>query len=236
MGEEVNGEESGADVGLAPVIPLFGGADATPGGHSMPDSRRRPSGTRQARTTPEWRTEWDDDPEDAETPDDVAEADGSNAAFDRLLRKLRRRGLSVAEATSALIADGVDRAAAEGYVAELQRRRWLSDADLAEQLVHAAVARKGEGRRAIAQTLAKRGIPRDIADDALGALPDDDADRALDFARSKARGMAALDRDTALRRLMGQLARRGYPGSVAMAAARQALDEAGSDRSEVRFR
>ena len=36
-------------------------------------------------------------------------------------------------------------------------------------------------------------------------------------------------------RLLGQLARRGYGGSVAMNAARTALREAGSGRSGVRF-
>jgi regulatory protein len=52
----------------------------------------------------------------------------------------------------------------------------------------------------------------------------------------KARSMSSLDRDTALRRLVGQLSRRGYGGSVAMTAARQALDENGSGGSGVRFR
>jgi regulatory protein len=75
-----------------------------------------------------------------------------------------------------------------------------------------------------------------VADAALAELPDDDADRALDFARTKARSMSSLDRDTALRRLVGQLSRRGYGGSVAMTAARQALDENGSGGSGVRFR
>lgn len=223
--------------GLAPVIPLFGGADP------------RESGATSAE--PMWRSTWDDDVADARAPrtrsddrssgsdlddDGPGPARDERAAFDRVLKKLRTRGLSVAEATSSLLSDGVDRAAAAAFIADLERKRWLSDADLAEQLIHSAVTRKGEGRRAIAQTLAKRGIPRDVADAALSSLPDDDADRALEFARTKARGMAALDRDTAVRRLVGQLARRGYPGSVAMTAARAALDELGSGASGVRFR
>ena len=77
----------------------------------------------------------------------------------------------------------------------------------------------------IAQELARRGVPREVADVALAALPDDDAERALRFARTKARSMASLDRNTALRRLTGQLTRRGYGGSIALNAAREALDE-----------
>src|SRR3546814_2860834 len=91
-----------------------------------------------------------------------------------------------------------------------------------------ATDRKGQGRRAIAQTLTARGIPRDVADAVLAQLPDDDADRALEFARSKARQLERFDHETALRRLMSQLSRRGYPGSVAAAAARAALAENGS--------
>jgi regulatory protein len=37
--------------------------------------------------------------------------------------------------------------------------------------------------------------------------------------------MARLDPQAALRRLVGQLTRRGYPSHIAMTAARQALDE-----------
>ncbi|MDF2919273.1 MAG: uncharacterized protein K0S70_3490, partial [Microbacterium sp.] len=91
--------------------------------------------------------------------------------------------------------------------------------------------RRGEGRRAVATTLMKRGIPRDIADAAIAEMPDDDAERALDFARSKARSVGGKDDDAALRRLAGQLARRGYPSSVALSAARQALREVGVGRS-----
>ena len=114
-------------------------------------------------------------------------------------------------------------------------RGYLDDARLAEQIVHAGVDRKGQGRQVIAQSLAKRGVPRDVADSALAALPDDDYERAIEYARGKARSLQSLDRDTALRRLMGQLARRGYGGSIAMTAARTALDEQ-APGSSVRFR
>ena len=154
-----------------------------------------------------------------------------------MLKKLRARSLSVREARAVVAERDLDDDAVEGVLDGFLRRGYLDDAALAEQLIHAGVDRKGQGRQVIAQTLAKRGIPRDVADAALAALPDDDLDRALEFARTKARSLRDVDRDTALRRLTGQLARRGYPGSVAMTAARQALDEqGGSGRSGVRFR
>ena len=131
---------------------------------------------------------------------------------------------------------GLDSAAAEDVVADFEARGYLDDARLAEQLVYSATSRKGQGRRAISQTLSGRGIPREVVDAALDELPDDEAERALDFARQKARSMGSLDRDAAVRRLHGQLARRGFGGSMAMTAAKQALDEAGVGSSQVRFR
>jgi len=79
-------------------------------------------------------------------------------------------------------------------------------------------------------------ISREVVDAALDELPDDEAERALDFARQKARSMGSLDREAAVRRLHGQLSRRGFGGSMAMTAAKQALDEAGVGASGVRFR
>jgi regulatory protein len=50
-------------------------------------------------------------------------------------------------------------------------------------------------------------------------------ERALEFARRKAGGIGGRDAQAELRRLAGQLARRGYPSSIALSAARQALEE-----------
>ncbi|WP_374977668.1 regulatory protein RecX [Microbacterium trichothecenolyticum] len=213
----------------------------------------------------EWRAEWDDGPSPQTSPsaDTVPErearpidldieragrarsggsrgsapesAGSADAAELGLLKKLRARQLSVSEAKTYL---GQFELGGEGVEVILDAflvRGYLDDARLAEQLVHAGVDRKGQGRQAISQSLAKRGVPRDIADAALAELPDDDAERALEFARSKAGSMRGLERDVALRRLAGQLARRGYGGSSALNAARQALDEATRPSGRVRF-
>lgn len=227
---------------LAPVIPLFGG-------QTREQRRARPGSSPSDEVA--WNATWADDPEDADVVDDrsagraherVADAIGRESADDlrdraekSLLKKLRTRSLSVVEARAVVAEHGLDPEAAEELLQAFLDRGYLDDAALAEQLVHAGVDRKGQGRRVIAQTLAKRGVPREVAEAALAALPDDDADRALEYARSKAGAMRDLDRDAALRRLSGQLARRGYGGSVAFDAARRALDEQGSG-SRVRFR
>jgi regulatory protein len=171
-----------------------------------------------------WHPTWADDRPQLGPSVDSEHAENLELAEKVLLKKLRTRSLSVSEARGVLREYSLDAAEVDHLIAQMDEYGYLDDAALADQLIHAGADRKCQGRQAIAQTLAKRGIPREVADVALAELPDDDLERALEFARSKARSLQSLDRDTALRRLTGQLARRGY-GSLAMTAARIALDE-----------
>jgi regulatory protein len=166
-----------------------------------------------------------DDMVDENDGDDLDPQRANDAAEALLLRRLRTRQLSVSEARAVVVGAGMTDGAAADLISRFERLAYLDDVALAEQLVHAAVERKGQGRQAISPLLSKRGVPREVIDAVLSNLPDDDLERALEFARTKARSLAARDRETALRRLLGQLARRGYPSAVSMAAARQALDE-----------
>jgi len=229
-----------AEVGLAPVTPLFGSApradrehpsrrgavhDGAATGSISDDIDERPSSVRRPRLSV-----VGDPGEGVESSPDRAEARERAEAV--LLRKLRSRSLSLAEARTVIRGvDDADDAIADELIDHFVDLGYLDDAAFAEQLAMSAVERKGEGRRAVAETLRKRGIPRDVAEAALAELPDDDAERALDFARSKVRGVDGAEYDAALRRLAGQLARRGYPSSVALTAARTALEEAGIGRS-----
>lgn len=243
MGDTSHGGE--AD-GLAPVIPLFGGAAPHPAPAASSARRDEPSSPVEASWTGEtgddasttWHPTWISPA--AETSDRSAESESEAddaevlAAEKALMRKLRGRGLSVREARSALRDAALPDAAADAVIARFLDLGYLDDEALAEQLIDKALSRKAQGRQAIAQTLSQRGLPRDVIEIALGALPDDEAERALEFARSKAAAMDGLERDVALRRLSGQLARRGY-GSAALSAARQALDERSSPVRRVRF-
>ena len=218
---------------LAPVIPLFGGG----GGRSAvarPEVDDRPEADDASAV--EWRSTWaeaaTESAADGEHDETRAQPTSVELAEKSLLRKLRTRSLSIAEARRALGAFELSQDELDAIVGRCEKLGYLDDAALAEQIVHAGVSRKGQGRRAIALTLTQRGVPREVAESAVRALPDDDAERALEFARTKARSLAALDRDTALRRLAGQLARRGFGGVTALAAARAALDE----QAGVRFR
>ena len=181
-----------------------------------------------------------DGAESSSLPPDPSEVLAAAEGF--LVRRLRSKSLSVSEARDLLRGfehegQRVQASQIDDVLDDFGRRGYLDDATLAWHLVTSGVERKGQGRIALARSLAQRGIPREVIDEALAELPDDDAERALDFARSKARAMSGLDPETALRRLVGQLARRGYNGAIAMTAAKAALREAGSGRpsSGVRF-
>lgn len=224
---------------LAPVIPLFGGPEPAPA---------TPPGDRDGADRDErWHTTWVAEPrrgaavtsqrsadgvlDTAAAPPagrqsvPTADADDERMRAERsLLKRLRGRSLSVREARAVLAESGIDEGDREEIVAAFLDNGYLDDSRLAEQLLDGALGRKAQGAQAISQTLARRGLERDVIDIALASLPDDEDERALEFARSRARGMTGLDPDTALRRLHGQLARRGF-GSRAMSAARQALDE-----------
>ena len=253
--------EIGGEDGLAPVIPLFGreaaperpakrrseaveGPPAAESWHptwaggddadSGTPSAQHPAYRGEARATPKLRALRPHQTEAAADSGDTLDADSiREKAEETLVRKLRTRSLSIAEARAVLKGyelqgQRIDAAQIDDVIDDFCRRGYLDDAILAGHLVTSGVERKGQGRVALSRALAQRGIPRDVIDAALDELPDDDAERALDFARTKARSLTRLDDDTALRRLVGQLARRGYNGAVAMKAAKTALAENGS--------
>ncbi|WP_029150712.1 regulatory protein RecX [Microbacterium indicum] len=222
---------------LAPVVPLFGG----------------PVPTHPAPARDEWHTTWSDDARRSDVLAPVAEPVGAAIADDeeipgdaevaeraeaRLAKALATRDLSAHEARERLRRDEVAPHLVDDIVDRLERVGAIDDDRLAEQLVHSAVTRRNQGRRAIAQALAARGVAREAIDRALDELPDDDRERAIEFARQKAPALARYDDETALRRLVGQLSRRGFGGSMAYGVARDAIAEAkrGSRGGGVRFR
>lgn len=223
--------DEGGEDRLAPVIPLFGGRVARASELSA-DTSNLSSGEAPDRAADRHLHAAVEDVADPEY-----ESADDRRAEEVLVRKLRARSLSISEARQVLRGQGLDAAGVEAVIDRFTALGYLDDSLLAEHLVIAGIERKGQGRVALSRALAQRGISREIIDAALGDLPDDDAERALEFARTKARSLSRLDFDTAFRRLVGQLARRGYGGSVATTAARAALTEAahGAPTSGVRF-
>lgn len=114
----------------------------------------------------------------------------------------------------------------------------INDASFAEQWVHERHTYSGRGRKALQRELREKGVAPGDAEQALSMVTDDaEHARAADLVRRKLRTLPAdLDRDKAVRRLVGMLARRGYDQSTAFAVVTAELDEAGFDRTSAEVR
>ena len=102
----------------------------------------------------------------------------------------------------------------------------IDDAAYAEMLVRTRHNERGLARRALAQELRRKGVDTETANAALEAVqPEDEAHRALELVRRKARSTEGVDPVKRRRRLLSMLARKGYRPGVAMRAVDQVLGE-----------
>ena len=124
----------------------------------------------------------------------------------RALALLGRRAMSRRELVDKLAEKGEDAEAAEIVADWLEEMRFLNDADYAAQVVEHYGA-KGYGRRRVEQELWRRGVPKDLWDAALEALPEgtEELDRYL---AQKLRGTLPDRKEE--KRAADALLRRGY--------------------------
>ncbi|MBD8468138.1 regulatory protein RecX [Plantibacter flavus] len=220
--------------------------EATPPGDASSDAPVATSPTTPPEPAPRtlaW-TSVVEAPEDDDA-DDRAEVDEVDAPVDpevRLaeldllaVRRLARRGCSEWEIAELLRGHDAAPDEVEHVLAELRRRGYLDDAELARQLVESLHTRKGQSRAVIGRELSSRRIDASIVSEALEAIDDDDElRRALVVAEKRAGQLRSLDQATAERRLSAYLARRGYGSAIIREACSRALS--GSKRSGVSFR
>lgn len=103
----------------------------------------------------------------------------------------------------------------------------IDDAAFANAWVTSRHRGKGLARRALGEELRRKGVDKELATLALEQL-DDETERAAarELVARKLRGMsAAVAPDAKMRRLVGMLARKGYPPGVAMSVVREMLAE-----------
>ena len=108
----------------------------------------------------------------------------------------------------------------------LQRARdeQLVDDDAMAAALVAEWRAKGHAPLRIRQDLRQRGFPPDLVARLLvDAESEDQEAAAFDVARRKAAAMRNVEAETAYRRLVGHLARRGYPEGLARKVARQVV-------------
>jgi regulatory protein len=110
----------------------------------------------------------------------------------------------------------------------------VDDEAFARAWVQSRQPGKGLARRALAQELRHKGVDDETAAIALDEVDsDDEVEAARTLVRRKLRAVASLDRDVAVRRLTGMLARKGYPSGVCFRVVREELEAVGHQTDDL---
>lgn len=109
----------------------------------------------------------------------------------------------------------------------------VDDASFADAWVETRHAGRGLGRRALAHELRQRGVGEELIEAALAGLdPDTEETRARSLVIARLPSTRRLDRDARIRRLVGMLARKGYPEGLALRVVREVLAAAETSAHE----
>ena len=147
----------------------------------------------------------------------------------RALRILGSRGMSRAEMIRRLTDKGEDALAAEETADWLESIGAIDDTEFAASIVRHYAA-KGFGLMRIKSELHRRGIDRDLWDEALALLPEEMEENAFEALCAILR-RAPVSRDRLLR--AGQaVARRGFSWSEVQSATRRYTEEFGEELDE----
>jgi regulatory protein len=164
------------------------------------------------------------------TPSAPLGADPLQQARDICLNQLAVRPRSKAELRAALARRKIEPEIAERVLDRLNEVGLVDDAAFAELWVHSRHTYQGQARRALAVELRRKGIDDSVVASAVAAV-DHEAEeaRARQLVRKKLRSTTTSDDLTKIRRLVGMLARKGYPEGLAYRVVRDELRNTGSD-------
>jgi len=156
------------------------------------------------------------------------------AVYDRALNMLAFRARSSAELARALVRKGADRAVVDRAIARLQEQGLLDDFAFAQSFTRAKVLGANQSRRSVQQLLARKGVVREVGDEAIALVFDEEGIDQREVveaaARKKLRTLSKYEPHVRRRRLYAFLARRGYDNDDirrAMEAVGQELTESG---------
>jgi regulatory protein len=144
------------------------------------------------------------------------------------LRLLTARPRSRAELADALRRRGIPEEVGELVLARLSEVGLVDDATFAESVVHSGHRHRGLGKTALGGELRRRGVPGEIAEQAVAEVrPEDEEQRARELVRRKLLTSTVRDASALARKLAGMLARKGYPEALAWRVVREELGPEG---------
>jgi regulatory protein len=171
--------------------------------------------------------EADAAPHDAGRGDNLPDSDPVIQAEEDLVRALRRRDLTVGEASAFLRERELSGTEVGELVEKFLRLGYLDDERIANHLVAKLSGSRGKSRSVISRELSQRQLSADVISNALEGLdPTNEGETATRLALQRVAQFSSLDDVTAQRRLVGFLSRRGFSGS----ALREATDAAMATR------
>ena len=161
------------------------------------------------------------------------EKDPAQVARDICLQQLAVRPRTRAELATVLRKRGIADSIAAEVLDRYDEVGLIDDAAFARAWVTSRHHGKGLARRALAGELRRRGVDGEVVGAALEEVDGDtEAATARALVERKLRAMPAGPPDAVFRRLVGMLARKGYPPGLAVGAVKDALaardDEAGA--------
>ncbi|MFF5171075.1 regulatory protein RecX [Micromonospora sp. NPDC000089] len=187
-------------------------------GTAAPRPRR---GGRRGRST---------DTEPEATP--AAPRDEAEVAREICLRQLAVRPRTRAELAGALAKKGISDEVSAQVLDRYDEVGIIDDAAFARAWVSSRHNGRGLARRALANELRQRGVDGEVASEALGELDEEtEAETARALVDRKLRTTRG-EPDAVFRRLVGMLARKGYPPGVAIRAVKDALAAQSAEAAE----
>lgn len=171
-------------------------------------------------------------PETVRDPEAVPDPDPAERAREICLRQLAVRPRTRAELETALRRRGIS----DDVVAQVLDRYgevgMIDDAAFARAWVSSRHHGRGLARRALARELHQRGVAADAVGDALAELDGDtEAATARTLVDRRLRS-ATGPPDAVFRRLVGMLARKGYPAGLAVRVVKDALAAQSAEAAE----
>jgi regulatory protein len=144
---------------------------------------------------------------------------------------LARSGKTRAQLARTLAGKQVPAEITEAVLDHLVQTGLLDDAAFADGYVRSRGIGQRHGTRRLQADLRRKGVAESLVEQALEQVdPGQEQDNARALVQRRLAATAGLDRNKRTQRLVGMLARRGYPTSLAFEVVRQALaDEAAGE-------
>jgi regulatory protein len=194
--------------------------EPTPGQHPLP-----PADPESAISTRPRARSGAADARDGALPD----ADPEAVARDICLRLLTGQPRTRAELAAALAERNVPADAAETVLARFDEVGLIDDTAFAGAWVETRHRGRGLGKRALAHELRRRGVDNEVIQGALDQLdPDTEVETARALVARKLPSSRGLPTPRRVNRLVGMLARKGYPPGLAARVVREALADEGA--------